>query len=99
MSVQDILHPIGVGVEMTDSKLKELATKKGRRSFIDSRDDWIKLMDDAKGKWVVLETNSFDGTNNSRIRNRVTRMNKAKSRFEFTSRVINNTVLFLGRTR
>ena len=58
-------------------------------------------MDKDKGKWVVLEVHNASATVSSRLRNRVTNLNKQlreeKRKYEFSTKTTGNSIMFLGR--
>ena len=68
-------------------------------NLIERNPMWVTWMDDAKPfEWVILDKLPNDiVTNNTRIRNRVWRLNKEQSRFEFTSRTIKDDIVMFGR--
>lgn len=86
-----------VGQELSDNAINNLSSAKGRKKLVE-RQDWIDLMEGArKNNWTILESSLADATTLTRIRNRVVRMNRQSRSFEFTSRVVDDMILFLGR--
>ena len=82
-------------------ELEKLPTKRGRVKLINQNDWWFEQMDKDKGKWVVLEVHNASATVSSRLRNRVTNLNKQlreeKRKYEFSTKTTGNSIMFLGR--
>ena len=95
-----------VGQNFSDIDLDALPTMKlGRKNLLDEKPEWLDLMNSAKHKWVVLESVENTPTNSSRLRNRVTRINKACTErvmpYEFITRTNSeeNVIAFLGKRK
>jgi hypothetical protein len=70
-------------------------------NLLERNEQWVNWMTEAKPReWVLLDKLPNDVVqNNTRVRNRVWRLNKEQSRFEFTSRTIKNDICMFGRSR
>ena len=73
----------------------------GAPNLLERNEQWRVWMEEAKPEeWVVLE--KLDNnvvSNNTRVRNRVWRLNKEQNDFEFTSRTLDNQIVMFGRRR
>lgn len=90
-----------VGTTLTALELEKLPTKRGRVKLINQNDWWFEYMDKNKGEWVVLEVHNSTATVSSRLRNRVTNLNKQlreeNRKYEFSTKTTGNNIMFLGR--
>jgi len=90
-----------VGTTLTALELENLPTKRGRVKLINQNNWWFERMDKDKGKWVVLEIHNSSATVSSRLRNRVTNLNKQlkeeKRSYRFSTKTTDNSIMFLGR--
>ena len=57
---------------------------------------WVKAMNNAKGKFVVLEKLPLTPTTKSRIANRVVKYNKTFETYRFKSKSIDDYIYFFG---
>ena len=94
-----------VGQTFNDIDLDALPTMKlGVKNLLDEKPEWLDLMNSAKHKWVVLEKCNTP-TNSSRLRNEMTRINKACTErvmpYEFITRTNSeeNVIAFLGKRK
>ena len=92
-----------VGTSLTDKDLKKLSNNRGRVKLINQNDWWFDYMRKDKGKWVVLEVHNSTATVSSRLRNRVTNLNKQLKEenrdYRFSTKTTDNSIMFLGRYR
>lgn len=71
----------------------------GAPSLLERNSNWVDMMNVAPdSEWVVLDklTNNVV-SNNTRVRNRVWKLNKEQNDFEFTSRTIQDDIVMFGR--
>jgi hypothetical protein len=85
------------GTVIEDDVLENRTKSKGAVLLLEQKPEWREHMDKAPNKWVVLEIESINTRNLSRLRNRVTRMNKRYDDYTFTSRSFDNAIAFLGK--
>ena len=91
---------IQVGHVFSNEQLNNLPTNRGRKRLIEQKDWWFESMDNAKGDWVVLETHNNTTANCSRMRNRVSNLNKQlrenKQKYEFSTKTVDSSIVFMG---
>tara|TARA_B100001996_G_scaffold377960_1_gene361369 strand:+ start:3436 stop:3768 length:333 start_codon:yes stop_codon:yes gene_type:complete len=93
-----------VGEIFSENDLDLLPTiNVGRKPLLEDKTEWMNAMESAKHDWIVLESEELTPKNVSRLRNRVTRMNKQSHAlgysYEFTTRssTSDNVIAFLGK--
>tara|TARA_B100000029_G_scaffold490779_1_gene550193 strand:- start:321 stop:653 length:333 start_codon:yes stop_codon:yes gene_type:complete len=93
-----------VGEIFSENDLDLLPTiNVGRKPLLEDKTEWMDAMERAKHDWIVLESEELTPKNVSRLRNRVTRMNKQSHalgyNYEFTTRssTSDNLIAFLGK--
>ena len=70
-SMVNVLNDLDVGTVLNEEDIEGLPTGRGRKYKIDENPIWVKAMNNAKGKFVVLEKLPLTPTTKSRIANRV----------------------------
>ena len=91
-----------VGDVLTNEQLENIPHSRGRKKLILERDWWFNYMDKSKGDWVVLETHNNTTQNSSRMRNRVSNLNKQLREFDlkykFSTKTVDDSILFMGQS-
>ena len=91
-----------VGDVLTNEQLNNLPNNRGRKKLIRENTWWFTSMDENHGDWVVLETHMNNTQNSSRMRNRVTNLNKHLLEFnmdyKFSTKTVDDSILFMGRS-
>ena len=90
------LTDLDVGSVLDEKAIEGLPTGRGRKFKLDESPIWIEAMDNAKGKFVVLEKLPLTPTTKSRIANRVVKYNKTFDVYKFKSKSIDNYIYFFG---
>ena len=95
-SMVNVLNDLDVGTVLNEEDIEGLPTGRGRKYKIDENPIWVKAMNNAKGKFVVLEKLPLTPTTKSRIANRVVKYNKTFDNYRFKSKSGGDYIYFFG---